>query len=102
MLVLEIVKTDVFDKWLQRLRDRKARARIEARIARLAHGNPSDAKPVGDGVSEMRIDHGPGYRVYYLQRGAVLAILLCGGDKSSQQADIEIALRIAGIWKAKR
>lgn len=82
------------------MRDRRARARIIARLDRLAAGNPGDIKPVGNGISEMRIDHGPGYRVYYLQRGAVLVILLCGGDKRTQTADIAKARRIADHWRA--
>ena len=89
--MLEIIKSDVFDRWLRRLRDRRAKARIEARILRLSLGNPGDVKPVGRGVSEMRIDYGPGYRVYYWQRGEELIILLCGGDKTSQGQDIATA-----------
>jgi putative addiction module killer protein len=97
--VIEIVKSDRFDRWLKELRDRQARARIEARILRLSMGNPGDVKPVRAGVSEMRVNYGPGYRVCYMQRGQVLIVLLCGGDKSSQAADIEAALRIAKEWK---
>nr|WP_252263873.1 type II toxin-antitoxin system RelE/ParE family toxin [Paracidobacterium acidisoli] len=77
------------------LRDAQARARIAARIRRLAFGNPGDVKPVGDGVSELRIHYGPGYRVYFIQRGTVLIVLLCGGDKSTQDKDIEAAKRLA-------
>ena len=97
--VIEIVKSDRFDRWLTQLKDSRARARIEARILRLSMGNPGDVKPVGEGVSEMRIDHGPGYRVYYMRRGQVLIVLLCGGDKSTQAADIRAALAIAKDWK---
>ena len=97
--MLEIIKSDVFDRWLRRLRDRRAKARIEARILRLSLGNPGDVKPVGRGVSEMRIDYGPGYRVYYWQRGEELIILLCGGDKTSQGQDIATAQELIGSWK---
>jgi putative addiction module killer protein len=74
---------------------------VLVRIERLAAGNPGDVKPVGHGVSELRIDHGPGYRVYYLQRGSELIVLLCGGDKSSQADDIERAQRIAADWRSQ-
>jgi putative addiction module killer protein len=87
--------TDEFDAWLLGLRDNIARARIAKRVQRLTRGNFGDAKPVGDGVSELRIHHGPGYRVYFVQHGAVLVILLCGGDKSTQSADIRDAKQIA-------
>ncbi len=97
--VVEIIKSSSFDAWLSGLRDRRAVARIAARLDRLATGNAGDVKPVGDGVSEMRIDHGPGYRVYFMQRGEILIVLLCGGDKSSQDKDIEQARRLAGQWK---
>lgn len=96
--MIEIARSATFDRWLAGLRDAQARARILARIDRLALGNAGDAKPVGSGISEMRIDHGPGYRVYFIQRGAVLAVLLCGGDRSTQAADIEQARRIARDW----
>ena len=97
--VLEIQKSATFDAWLSGLRDSKARARILTRIDRLAHGNPGDVKPVGGGVSEMRIDYGPGYRVYYQQRGPVIAVLLCGGDKSTQDRDIKQAIEVSQEWK---
>jgi putative addiction module killer protein len=93
--VIEIRATEVFSSWLRAIRDAQARARIAARIRRLAFGNPGDVRPVGDGISELRIHYGPGYRVYYIQRGAVLVILLCGGDKSTQVRDIETAKRLA-------
>lgn len=93
--MVEIRKTGVFAEWLDALRDIKARARIQVRIERLAAGNPGDAEPVGEGVSELRIDYGPGYRVYFKQRGRELIILLAGGDKSSQAKDIKLALRLA-------
>jgi putative addiction module killer protein len=93
--MVEVRITDVFADWLSRLRDRQAKARIEIRIRRLTLGNPGDVKPVGEGVSEMRIDHGPGYRIYFLQRGEALYVLLAGGDKSSQQKDIARAIELA-------
>ncbi|HET8636662.1 MAG TPA: type II toxin-antitoxin system RelE/ParE family toxin [Acidobacteriaceae bacterium] len=85
----------MFSLWLRGLRDAQARARIAARVRRLAFGNPGDVRPVGEGISELRIHYGPGYRVYYVQRGAVLIVLLCGGDKSTQKKDIEAAKRLA-------
>jgi putative addiction module killer protein len=97
--VVRILKSTTFDAWIKGLADHRAKARIEARIRRLSLGNPGDVKPVGSGVSEMRIDYGPGYRVYYLQRGEVLVLLLCGGDKRTQDADIRRALAIAAQWK---
>jgi putative addiction module killer protein len=93
--VIEIRKTAVFAKWIDDLRDLRARARIQARIERLAAGNPRDVRPVGEGVSELRIDYGPGYRVYYKKRGRSLIVLLGGGDKSTQAKDIKTALRLA-------
>lgn len=92
---MEIRKTEVFAEWLDGLRDIRARARVQARIERLAFGNPGDVRPVGSGVSEMRIDYGPGYRVYFKQTGKKLIILLVGGDKSTQAKDIERALLLA-------
>jgi len=97
--MVELIRSDTFDAWLSSLRDRQAVARILVRVDRLAAGNAGDVKPVGGGISEMRIDHGPGYRVYFMYRGPVLAILLCGGDKSSQARDISEAMRIASNWK---
>jgi putative addiction module killer protein len=93
--VIEIRQTEVYAQWFASLRDRRARARIDARIRRLSLGNPGDVKPVGEGVSELRIDYGPGYRVYFVQRGQVLVVLLAGGDKSTQNRDIRIALDLA-------
>jgi putative addiction module killer protein len=78
--------------WSRALREGQARRAIAARIDRLAHGNPGNVRPVGHGVSELRINHGPGYRVYFAQRGSVLIVLLCGGDKGSEDTDIERAL----------
>ena len=93
--MVEIRKTDLFAHWLDALRDLQARARIQARIERLAAGNPGDVEPVGEGVSELRINYGPGYRVYFKKRGQELIILLAGGDKCSQDKDIKTALRLA-------
>jgi putative addiction module killer protein len=93
--VPEIRKTEVFAQWLDGLRDIHARARIQARIERLAAGNAGDVKSVGAGVSELRIDYGPGYRVYFTKYGRDIVILLAGGDKRTQPADIKTALRLA-------
>jgi putative addiction module killer protein len=93
--MIEIRKTSLFVQWLDELRDLKARARVQARIERLAAGNPGDVEPVGEGVSELRINYGPGYRVYFKKRGRALIILLAGGDKSTQAKDIKAALRLA-------
>ena len=93
--MLEVRQTDVFAAWFAGLRDRRARARITARIRNLSLGNPGDVKPVGGGVSEMRIDYGPGYRVYFVGRGDVVVILLCGGDKRRQDRDVARALELA-------
>ena len=89
----------MFDKWLKKLRDDEATARIIARVKRLAEGNPGDVKPAGEGISEMRIDYGPGYRVYYKETGKEIIILLCGGDKRTQQADIAEARKIARLYE---
>lgn len=93
--MIEVRQTETFSRWLLKLRDLRARARIQARIDRLELGNPGDVKPVGEGVSEMRIDYGPGYRVYFVQRGSELIILLAGGDKGSQDRDIRSAIALA-------
>lgn len=93
--MIEIRETDTFSAWLKALRDAQSRARIAARIRRLAFGNPGDVKPVGEGISELRIHHGPGYRVYFLRRAELLIVLLCGGDKSTQERDIEKAKKLA-------
>jgi putative addiction module killer protein len=93
--VIEIRKTDVFAHWLDGLKDLRARARIQARVERLAAGNPGDVKAAGEGVSELRIDYGPGYRVYFKRRGRRLIVLLAGGDKSSQAKDIKKAQQLA-------
>lgn len=99
--MIEIIQSDTFKTWREGIRDRQALARVNARIRRLSEGNPGDVKPVGEGVSEMRIDYGPGYRVYFMQCGTVLVVLLAGGDKRTQEADIKRALRIAKEWRAE-
>ena len=93
--MFEVQKTDEFDEWLSKLADQKAQSKIASRIERLGLGNPGDVKPVGEGVSEMRVPHGPGYRVYYKQTGKTVVLLLCGGDKSTQGKDIKRAKEIA-------
>lgn len=93
----EICRSDIFDKWLKKLKDRTGKALIRRRIKRLAEGNPGDSRFLG-GISEMRIDYGPGYRVYFKDTGKELIILLCGGDKSTQQADIARAENIAADY----
>jgi putative addiction module killer protein len=99
--MIEIRKTDLFAHWLDELRDIQARARIQARIERLAAGNPGDVEPVGEGVSELRINFGPGYRVYLKQRGQELILLLAGGDKRTQAKDIS-ALQIIFLFFARK
>ena len=94
----ELFKSATFDAWFSGLRDRQAKARIAARIDRLSLGNAGDVKPVGSGINEMRIDYGPGYRVYFTQRGPIIIVILCGGDKRTQAADIKRASEIAGEW----
>jgi len=94
--MIEVRQTTEFADWLDDLRDLQAVVRINIRIRRLSLGNPGDVKPVGDGVSEMRIDYGPGYRVYFVQRGTAIVVLLCGGDKRGQDRDILAAKRLAG------
>jgi putative addiction module killer protein len=93
--MLEVQKTDEFDEWLLGLVDQKAQAKIASRIERLGLGNPGDVKPVGEGVSEMRVAYGPGYRLYFKHTGKTIVLLLCGGDKSTQEKDIKRAKDIA-------
>ena len=93
--MLEIRQTEVYARWFDRLRDRQAKVRIDNRIRRMSLGNPGDVRPVGEGVSEIRIDYGPGYRVYFVQSGKALVVLLAGGDKDSQERDIRSALELA-------
>jgi putative addiction module killer protein/probable addiction module antidote protein len=95
IIIIEIRQTETFASWFANLHDRQARARIDVRIRRLSLGNPCDVKPVGEGVSELRIDYGPGYRVYFVQRGQALVILLAGGDKRTQDRDIRTALELS-------
>ncbi len=97
--MVELIRSSTFDRWLAGLADRQARSRILVRLDRLAAGNPGDVKAVGSGISELRIDHGPGYRVYFMRRGSIVIVLLCGGDKSTQARDISEARRIASDWK---
>lgn len=99
--MIEITQTDEFAAWYESLGDRHALARIDARIFRLAHGNAGDVKPVGEGVSELRIDYGPGYRIYYCRTGERVLLLLIGGDKRTQSKDIERALELARKIKRK-
>ena len=96
--MIEVRLTYAFRDWRDGLRDSRAKAAIARRIDRLASGNPGDTKFLGKGVSELRIDHGPGYRVYYMRRGALLIVLLCGGDKSTQSKDIAEAIELAANW----
>jgi len=95
---MELKQTETFRKWRIKLKDERARALIASRLDRLAYGLIGDAGPVGEGVSELRIHHGPGYRVYFQQRGSTIIVLLCGGTKSSQANDIEVAKRLAAEW----
>jgi putative addiction module killer protein len=97
--MIELRKTAQFAQWIDGLRDIRGRAKVQARIERLAAGNPGDVEPVGEGVSEMRIDYGPGYRVYFKRQGRFILILLAGGDKGSQDKDIKTALRLARNMK---
>ena len=93
--MIELKQTEAFAKWESRLRDKRARTVIATRLARLSHGLPGDVEPVGEGVSELRIHYGPGYRVYFQQRGDILIVLLCGGDKKTQARDIATAKKLA-------
>jgi len=97
--MLEVIKTDVFDDWLSGLRDRRAKARINARIRNISLGNFGDVEPVGEGVSESRIFYGPGYRLYIIQQGEIIVVLLNGGDKKSQKRDIKQAKQLAKKWR---
>jgi putative addiction module killer protein len=98
--MIEVIQSETFARWLGKLKDRAAVMRINARIRRLTEtGHFGDAKPVREGIREMRIDYGPGYRLYFLQSGPVLVVLLAGGDKGTQDADIKRAIEIAREWK---
>ena len=100
MVMFTILRSATFDRWLSGLRDRRAVSRIVARLLAAEEGHLGDVRPVGDGVSEMRIQHGPGYRIYFITRDAELIILLCGGDKDSQRRDIQRARRMATEWRS--
>ena len=93
--MLEVRETATYAEWFANLRDRTARARIDIRVRRLSLGNPGDVKPVGEGLSELRVDYGPGYRVYFVQKADVFVVLLAGGDKSTQDRDIRLAKALA-------
>ena len=97
--MFEIIKSDTFERWLIGLKDRQVRLRVLSRVDRLSEGNPGDVKSVGGGISELRIDFGPGYRVYFMKHGLLVIVLLAGGDKRTQQADIRRAIKIAKDWK---
>ncbi len=97
--MIELKQTETFRKWREGLKDERIRAHIASRLDRLAFGNAGDVKPVGQGISELRIDVGPGYRIYHLKRGKTIIILLCGGDKSTQAKDIKTAKRLAEEWR---
>ena len=96
--MVEIKQTETFRKWRAKLKDERGRAVIAARLARLAYGHTGDAESVGQGVSELRIHYGPGYRIYFQRRGAAIIVLLCGGDKGTQAKDIKTAKRLALEW----
>lgn len=97
--MIEVVQTGEFERWLKKLRDVRSKARILRRLDRLAQGYPGDVRPIGKGLSELRFDVGPGYRIYYAQDGDALILLLCGGDKSTQQKDIDLAHELAKRWR---
>jgi putative addiction module killer protein len=97
--MIQIQQTETYAKWFAGVRDRVTRARIDIRIRRLSLGNAGDTKPVGEGVSELRVDHGPGYRIYFIQRGEVVIVLLAGGDQSTQDKDIRNAKALANDLK---
>jgi putative addiction module killer protein len=96
--MIEFKQTETFRKWRTRLKDERIRALIASRLDRLAFGHAGDVKPVGQGISELRIDYGPGYRIYFQKQGNTIVILLCGGDKSKQAKDIRTAKRLAAEW----
>ena len=96
--MLELQQTEMFRKWRLRLKEKRVRGLIASRLDRLAYGNAGDVKPVGQGISELRIDFGPGYRIYFQQQGNTIILLLCGGDKSTQAKDIATAKRLLAEW----
>jgi putative addiction module killer protein len=97
--MIEIIQSETFQRWLLSLKDRQAVLRINARLRRLSQNNPGDAKPLREGISELRIDYGPGYRVYFMQRRSFVIVLLAGGDKRTQDSDIARAIDLAKDWK---
>jgi putative addiction module killer protein len=98
-MMIELKQTDTFRKWRTKLKDEKVRALIASRLDRLAFGHAGDVEPVGQGISELRIHYGPGYRIYFQKRGKTIIVLLCGGDKSTQAKDIKAAKRLAEEWR---
>lgn len=96
--MIEVLQTETFRKWWSRLKDERARGVIFSRLDQLAYGHAGDAEPIGDGISELRIHYGPGYRVYFQRRGKAIIVLLCGGDKKAQARDIKTAKRLAKEW----
>jgi putative addiction module killer protein len=100
--MIELIKSTAFDRWLKKLRDPQAKARIAMRLRRLTLGNAGDVRPIGNGLSELRIDYGPGYRIYFMQQGMMLIILLCAGDKRTQQKDITKAKKLAARWEEEK
>ncbi|KLD78907.1 type II toxin-antitoxin system RelE/ParE family toxin [Xanthomonas hyacinthi] len=96
--MIELKQTETFRKWRTKLKDERARTAIALRLTRLAYGHAGDTEPVGQGISELRIHYGPGYRVYFQRRGNTIVVLLCGGDKSTQAKDIKTAKRLADEW----
>jgi putative addiction module killer protein len=98
--MFELKQTEHFRKWRMKLKDERARALIASRLDRLAYGHAGDAKPVGKGISELRVDYGPGYRIYFHRQGRAVVILLCGGDKGTQTKDIRTAKRLADEWSS--
>lgn len=99
--MLEVIQSETFRLWMLNLRDREAFDRISTRLRRVSNGNFGDVRPVGEGVSELRIDYGPGYRIYFIRRGMTVIVLLCGGDKDTQSRDIELAKRVASDWRVE-
>jgi putative addiction module killer protein len=99
-MAVQIFASEIFERWITKLADGRARAKIQVRIDRLERGNPGDVRPVGEGVSEMRVDFGPGYRIYFKRHGDQIVLLLCGGDKNSQAKDIKLAKELARQWES--
>ena len=100
-MLIELKQTEAFRKWEERLGDERTRALIAARLNRLVYGLTGDVKPVGQGISELRIHYGPGYRIYYQKRGNTIVVLLCGGDKSTQAKDVKLAKHLANEWSER-